>query len=129
VRHHTAFASSQVLITGLDLIQMVFFAVLVAAAVWFRNRSDYHKRLMLLTIVCMLPDALARLPVSFMTNQLILVGLYGFVVVSVAIDTLRNRRLHPVFGWGGAIVLGTFNIALYAMRRPEWIAFGKRVLG
>ena len=129
VQHHTAFASSQVLITGLDLIQMTFFAVLVAAAVWLRNRSDYHKRLMLLTIACMLPDALARLPVSFMTNQLILVGLYGFVVVCGAIDTLRNRRLHPVFGWGGAIILGTFNIALYAMRRPEWILFGRRMFG
>ena len=129
VRHHTAFASSQVLITSLDLIQMVFFAVLVAAAVWFRNRADYHKRLMLLTIVCMLPDALARLPVSFMTNQLILVGLYGFVVVCVAIDTLRSRRLHPVFGWGGTIILATFNIGLYALRRPGWVAFGKRLLG
>ena len=128
VRHHTTFASSQILITSLDLIQMVFFDLLVAAAAWLRNRPDYHKRLMLLTIVCMLPDALARLPVSFMTNQLILVGLYGFVVLSVGIDTIRNRRLHPVFGWGGAVILVTFNIALYAMRRPEWIAFGTRML-
>jgi len=128
VRHHTPFASSQVLITGLDLLQMLFFAVLVTAAVWFRNRPDYHKRLMLLTIVCMLPDALARLPVSFMSNQLILAGLYGFVVVSVAIDTVRNRRLHPVFGWGGAIILLSFNVALYAMRRPEWVAFASRIV-
>lgn len=128
VRHHTAFASSQLLITGLDLLQMLFFAVLVTAAVVLRNRPDYHKRLMLLTIVCMLPDALARLPVSFMTNQLILVGLYGFVFVCVAVDTLRNRRLHPVFGWGGAIILGAFYIALHAMRRPEWIAFASRMV-
>jgi hypothetical protein len=84
---------------------------------------------MLLTIVCMLPDALARLPVSFMTNQAILVGLYGFVIVSVAIDTLRNRRLHPVFGWGGTLILATFSIALYPMSRPQWIAFGKRMVG
>ena len=84
---------------------------------------------MLLTIVCMLPDALARLPVSFMTNQAILVGLYGFVIVSVAIDTLRNRRLHLVFGWGGTLILATFSIALYAMNRPQWIAFGKRMVG
>jgi len=128
VRHHTAFASSQVLITGLDLLQMLFFAMLVSAAVWFRNRPDYHKRLMLLTIVCMLPDALARLPVSFMSNELILVGLYGFVVVSVAIDTLRNRRLHPVFGWGGAIILLAFNMALFAMSRPGWVAFASRIV-
>jgi magnesium-transporting ATPase (P-type) len=129
VRHHTAFAPSQVVITGLDLIQMVFFAVLVAAAVWLRKRPDYHKRLMLLTIVCMLPDALARLPVSFVTNPFILAGMYGFVVVCVGIDALRNRRLHPVFGWGGTIILGTFTIALYAMSRPAWIAFGSRMVG
>lgn len=128
VRHHTAFASAQILITGLDLIQMFFFAVLVAAAVWCRNRPDYHKRLMLLTIVCMLPDALARLPVSFVTNQFILAGLYGFVIMCVAIDSVRNRRLHPVFGWGGTIILATFTVALFAMSRPGWIAFGTRLL-
>ncbi|MFI5231717.1 MAG: hypothetical protein ACHQSE_04315 [Gemmatimonadales bacterium] len=129
VRHHTDFAAGQIVITGLDLLQMIFFAVLVAAAVWLRRRSDFHKRLMLLTIACMLPDALARLPVSFMTNEGILIGLYGFVIMCVAIDTVRNRRLHPVFGWGGPVFLGAFTIALFAMQRPGWIAFGMRILG
>jgi hypothetical protein len=27
------------------------------------------------------------------------------VLVCVAIDTLRHRRLHPAFGWGGGLVL------------------------
>lgn len=49
VRGHTDFAASQVIITSLDLLQMLFFAGFVAIAIWQRHRPDYHKRLMLLT--------------------------------------------------------------------------------
>jgi hypothetical protein len=62
VRGHTDFAASQVTITSLDMLQMLFFAGFVVIAICQRHRPDYHKRLMLLTIACMLPDALARLP-------------------------------------------------------------------
>jgi len=128
VRAHSAFAAGQVVITSLDLIQMLFFAGLVATAVWLRRRPDYHKRLMLLTIACMLPDALARLPVSFMTNQLIMLGLDGFVLLCVAVDTFAHRRLHPAFGWGALLILGAFHAALYFTVTPTWIAFGSRLV-
>ncbi|HEY2906031.1 MAG TPA: hypothetical protein VGJ29_09030 [Vicinamibacterales bacterium] len=128
VRAHSEFAASQVVITTLDLIQMLFFAGLVSAAVWLRRRPDYHKRLMLLTIVCMLPDALARLPVGFMTNQVIMSGLDGFVLLCVGVDTFAHRRLHPVFGWGALLILGTFHAALYFTSTPTWIAFGSRLV-
>lgn len=128
VRHHTDAAAGQIVVTGLDLIQMIFFAALVTMAVLLRRRSDFHKRLMLLTIACMLPDALARLPVSFMTNNGILYGLYGFAIGCATIDTVRNRRLHPVFGWGVPVILVTFTAALILMMQPGWIAFGMRVL-
>jgi hypothetical protein len=128
VRAHSAFAASQVVITTLDLLQMLFFAGLVGTAVWLRRRPDYHKRLMLLTVACMLPDALARLPVGFMTNQHIMFGLDGFVLLSVAFDTFAHRRLHPVFGWGSVLFLGAFHAALYFTSAPTWIAFGSRLV-
>ncbi len=128
VRAHSTFAASQVVITSLDLIQMLLFAGFVTIAVWLRRRPDYHKRLMLLTIACMLPDALARLPVSFMTNELILLGLDGFVLLCVGIDTIGHRRLHPAFGWGGLLIVGAFQVALYVTRTPAWIALGSRLL-
>ncbi|MGH8139999.1 MAG: hypothetical protein ACREVV_17625 [Steroidobacteraceae bacterium] len=135
VRGHTDFAASQVVITSLDLLQMLFFAGFVAIAIWQRQRPDYHKRLMLLTIACMLPDALARLPVSFMTgateaelNLRIMVGLDVFVLVCVGLDTLRHRRLHPAFAWGALLFVGAFHVALYITRTPAWIAFGKSLV-
>ncbi len=106
VRRHTDFAAGQVIITSLDLLQMLFFAGFVAIAIWKRHRPDYHKRLMLLTIACMLPDALARLPVNFMTNHLILLGMDGFIVICVGVDTFWHRRLHPAFAWGALLFVG-----------------------
>ena len=79
---------------------MLLFAGLASLAIWWCRRTDYHKRLMLLTIPCMLPSALARLPVHFMTNAIILSGLDLFVIACVGVDTIRHRRLHPAFGWG-----------------------------
>ncbi len=128
VRGHTGFATGQVVITSLDLLQMLFFAGFVAIAIWQRHRTDYHKRLMLLTIACMLPDALARLPVSFMTNQLILVGMDGFIIICVGIDTLWYRRLHPAFAWGASLFVAAFHLALYFTQTRAWIAFGESLV-
>jgi len=128
VRGHTDFAAGQVVITSLDLLQMLFFAAFVAIAIWQRHRTDYHKRLMLLTIACMLPDALARLPVSFMTNQLILVGMDGFIMICVGIDTLWHRRLHPAFAWGALLFVAAFHLALYFTQTRAWIAFGESLV-
>jgi hypothetical protein len=115
------FAAGQVVITSLDLLQMLLFAGFHAIAIWQRHRIDYHKRLMLLTIACMLPDALARLPVSFMTNQLILVGMDGFIIICVGIDRLWHRRLHPAFAWGAFLFVAAFHLALYVTQTRAWL--------
>ncbi len=128
VRGHTEFAVGQVIITSLDLLQMLFFAAFVAIAIWQRHRPDYHKRLMLLTIACMLPDALARLPVSFMTNMLIMVGLDAFILICVGVDTIWHRRLHPAFAWGALLFVGAFHAALYLTQTRVWIAFAESLL-
>ena len=132
VRGHTSFAASQITITSLDLLQMLFFAVFVALAVRLRHRPGDHKRLMLLTIACMLPDALARLPLSFMTqgteqqlNMRIMLGLDLFVLICVGVDTIWHRRLHPAFAWGGALFIGAFHLALHFTQMPGWIAFAE----
>ncbi len=124
VHIRSGFAGPQVTIMGLELVQMALFAGLVATAIVLRRRTDVHKRLMLLTIACMMPSTLARLPVSFMTNALILSGLYAFVLTCVAVDTLRHRRLHPAFAWGALAVLGGLQVAFLFTRSGAWIAFG-----
>ena len=125
VHNHTAFTDLQVRITGLELVQMILFATFVATAIWLRKRTDYHKRLMLLTIACMLPSALARLPINNVTNLFILGGLNLFVLACVGIDSVRNRRLHPAFAWGAGALLLAINLAFYLTKLTAWIAFGR----
>ena len=83
VHQHSRFAPIQVTVTGLELVQMFLFAGLVLAAITLRRQPDYHKRLMLLTIACLLPSALARLPVDFIDNRLILWLVDAVVLVCV----------------------------------------------
>ena len=39
-------------------------------------------------------------------------------------DTLRNRRLHPAFCWGGLLAIGGLNLAYVGAVSPQWIRFG-----
>jgi len=128
VHQHTRFANIQLTVSGLELLQMLLFALLVITAILLRYRPDFHKRLMLLTIACLLPSALARLPIDILDNRLILWFLDALVLTCVGIDTWRNRRLHPAFGWGAAIVLGALHAAFYATQTGAWISFGRRLV-
>ena len=113
-----------VTIMGLEVLQMLFFATFVALAIVWRRRTDIHKRLMVMTIACMLPSVLSRLPVSFMSNGVILLGLDAFVVACIAIDAARNGRIHPAFAWAGGAFVAAFQIAFFAFQTPAFIGFG-----
>ena len=124
VHAHAADAPVKVMIMGLELVQMLLFAAFVAAAVLLRRRPDYHKRLMLLTIACMLPSVLARLPIESMSNLLILGGLNLSVLACVGIDTLRYRRIHPAFATGASLFLVSINAMFVFAQTQIWVSFG-----
>lgn len=109
-------ASFWTLFAAFDGINLILFGGLVFAAVWMRRRSDVHKRLMLLAALSLLPPALGRIAIQFVPDErepiTKLALLAGCVVLVVLIDTLRNRRLHPAFGWGIALLL-SLNYATY----------------
>ena len=128
VRGHTAQASLQVTILGLELVQMALFAGLVGAAIFWRRRAGVHKRLMLLGTCCMLPSAFSRIPLGFDGNFAILAMFDLFVAACILIDTLRNRRLHPAFAWGGALTLGALNLAYAGAYTLPWIHFATRLV-
>ena len=85
------------------------FAVLVSLALLLRRRKDYHQRLMLCSCLSMVGPGVARIPLEHVPVLSVLktggpLGLLGFMLVlgyvCVAVDTWRNRRLHPAFVMG-----------------------------
>ena len=89
------------IIAGYDFISLLMFTLLVGTALVLRRHSDVHKRLMTLASLSLLGPALARV---FSDEQSVWLT-YVLVLTPIAIDTWRHRRLHPAFGWGGALFL------------------------
>ena len=108
------------------------FAVLVAAALLLRRRSDYHKRLMLLASLSIVTPAIARFLVANfgITAPPVFLGLTVIVIVAfVAWDTVKNRRLHPAFGWGFAFFVVSLPARILLAKTPTWMQFATWMTG
>jgi hypothetical protein len=86
-------------VLALELTQMTMFGLFVAAGIWLRGRTDYHKRLMLLATTCMLPNPLVRsirfLHIEGFLTPMVIWSLC--ILCVVVVDSRVNKRLHPVF--------------------------------
>lgn len=113
---------------AVPIADMVVFGVLVSTAVAMRRRADFHARLMLLATITILGPAFARIridavqdnnPASFM----VLVTLT--VVACAGWDAMRRARLHPVYLWGGLLVILSQPLRLAIARTDAWMAFAR----
>ena len=106
------------------LADMFVFAVLVGTALYFRRRLNIHKRLMLLAGVNLLTPAIARIPLHFIETggPLVFFGLTDLCLLAcVGVDTIRNRRLHPVFIWSLPLVIATQPLRLMLAGTDVWL--------
>jgi hypothetical protein len=117
---------------GLQLFAIVLeFVILVSLAVYLRRRPDYHKRLMTLAMLSVLGPAITRLPLSFVENHNVSVAIVisiSCILICVIADTVRNRRLHPVFGWGGSLMIGSIFLVAGFAQTSAWIHFARWLL-
>ncbi len=112
---------------------ILIFAILVGTALYFRRRRlDIHKRLMLLAAVNLLAPAIARIPVNFIATggPLVFYGLTDLCLVAVVVfDTIRNRRLHPVFLWGSILVIASQPLRFMLAGTDLWLRFATTLVG
>ena len=94
----------------MNMMALVGFAVLTAAALSLRRRSDWHRRLMLCGMAALLITPVNRLmpvPVLFAVMSLASAAVILLVPVAGMIaDRRRVGRSHPAWAWGfGALLL------------------------
>lgn len=105
---------------------MLVFAVLVGTALYFRRRMPIHKRLMVLAAVNLLAPAIARIPLHFIEvgGPLAFFGLTDLCLLAcVAFDTIKHRRLHPVFVWSMLLIVASQPLRLMLAGTDAWLRF------
>jgi hypothetical protein len=107
---------------------MIVFAILFGAAVYYRRNSPNHKRLMLLTMINFIPPAIARFP-GGMTNDYGPLWFYGVPTVLtlalIALDTWYRRKLNKIFLFAGIFLVAAMWIRLPLMSTGLWLSFAQ----
>jgi hypothetical protein len=107
----------------IPLFDMLVFAPLVAAAVWYRNRPETHKRLMLLATFTLLAAAVARLPGALAVGPLLYFGVVDLLILTgVLYDVVTRRKVHPAYVWGGLAILASQGIRIVLSGTGAWLA-------
>jgi hypothetical protein len=109
---------------AVPLGSLLLFAAFVTAALLLRRRADYHKRLMALSCLSILAPGIDRLPLQFIqdADRLTLFALNdACIVICVAYDAIENRRLHPAWVWGCAMLLGSQILTLTMRNTHLWL--------
>jgi len=131
VRAHSESVSSVLTVLALELTQMALFASLVTLGVWLRNRTGYHKRLMLLATFCILPNPIVRLFIwAGLGSNIMILGFWASLVTAVVlVDSIRNRRVHPAFGLDATIIVVFLYLVYFGSRTPLWQHFAANMVG
>ena len=112
------------LFLAFSFFDLLTFAILVSSAIALRRTSAWHKRLLLLATIMVLDAALARF-ISVYTSWHLdpSIARDALVLLCVAIDTWRYRRLHPAFIAGGSLMFVTDPFASWVAGLPVWVRF------
>ena len=88
------------------LLDMVVFAPMFAAAVYYRRRPELHKRLMIVATTALLIAAVGRMPFLGDSDLVLEHVIWSApILVGMAHDFWRRRLVHPVYVLGLVVLL------------------------
>lgn len=115
---------------AVPLATMAVFPTLFGAALYFRRRSDIHKRLVLLATLELVTAAVARIPILVPYGP---IGFFGgtdlFVAALVIYDLATLKRVHAATLWGGLFLIASQPLRLAIGGTEAWLAFAAWLTG
>jgi hypothetical protein len=107
--------------------QVLLFAGFTGAGLWNRRKPELHRRFMLLGTICMMTPAISR-----MVDKRSVLAMFltlAFVVVAMIHDWKSRRRVHPIYLWGGAILLVSGPLRFALGSSAAWQQFARMLVG
>jgi len=103
------------------------FGILAGAGLYWRRRSETHKRLMLLATITILTPAIARVPRWFGPGgpPYTIGGTCLFVVACMAYDRAAHGRIHPAFLWGGLFLMLSLPLRFAVGNTDTWLSVAR----
>jgi hypothetical protein len=104
---------------------MATFGGFVVAALVLRRNKEAHKRLMVLAYLGLLVAAAARLPGVLPLGPAapFVVAFLPFLGAGIVYDWTTRRKVHPVYLWGGALLVLSIPARLALAKTSAWLAF------
>ncbi len=118
--------SSGLTFLTIPLGDVLVFGILVGAALYYRNRLDIHKRLMVIATITLMPAAVARFPGSFFEQggPLVFFGIPDLLLLPLLIfDIVTRGRPHRATIIGGALLVISHPLRIVIGTTHAWIAF------
>jgi hypothetical protein len=105
------------------LLDMLVFAPFFAAAIYYRHKPDLHKRLMIVATTSMLIAAASRMQFLGEPRVLFVHLIWTApILLAMAHDFWRQRRIHPVYVVGLVVLLVTGPLGRLPARTSElWL--------
>jgi hypothetical protein len=121
-------AEAQARLAG-PLLDMLVFAPLFAAALYYRRRPELHKRLMIVATTALLIAAVGRMPFPADLRTALVLAVWTLpILVAMAHDYWRERRIHPVYVLGLVVlVIEGPLLRRYLGRNDEWAELTARL--
>jgi hypothetical protein len=108
---------------------MVLFGAFFAAAVWYRNKSEIHKRLMVMATIAVVFAAAFRLQNAGVPMSWAIVVWYIPLVIAMAYDFFTRGRVHTVYWIGAAVMVVALLRLPFALGTSEfWLGIGRPII-
>jgi hypothetical protein len=116
---------------ALPLIGLAGTLILIVLALLNRRHADWHKRLMIGALFTLTLPGSARIfiPLGFVPEAIWLAFALteALVVVAIAHDWWKYKRVHPAY-WIVAAVVAAMHIGVaWAFTSPTWLAFARAI--
>lgn len=115
---------------AVTFFSMQAFGLCLLLAIVKRRDGPSHKRLMLLSSAAILEAAFGRLPLPIIEQTAPLsfyVGSELILVAAILYDKASRGRVHPVWIWGGGVLVVSQLARLAVMQTPLWLGFAHAV--